>query len=174
MFELSPCHLIDTLHAGNARHVCSRARYAATDEHADLEETRPLALVLACSDLGIPPSSLFDVRPGELLVPQSAAITVDDGVLATVAFAHEFHGIDLVIVLGHSPCRVFRACAGQACGALSREVDTSLRQSRRATPPEKVHTARMAALLRTKIAGLGPIHVASAHVDETSRWVEFL
>lgn len=130
-------------------------------------------MVLACSDLGVSPERVFDLRPGELIVPQNAALTVDDAVAASVALAYELHGVNLLVVLGHARCCVLDSPDKHPRGLMRDEVRATLRC---ATQGEtgKVHATRVASQLRQRFAQLPELHVAAAYMDESSGRVEFL
>lgn len=65
---------------------------------------RPRAAILACSDARVPPSLLFGQEPGSLFVVRLAGNSATSGAIASLTYAVEALGTDLVIVLGHTGC----------------------------------------------------------------------
>ena len=67
-------------------------------------EHRPSAAVLACSDARVPPSLLFGQPSGSLFVVRIAGNSATPGAVASLTYAVEALGVDLVVVLGHTGC----------------------------------------------------------------------
>jgi carbonic anhydrase len=73
----------------------------------------PTAAVLACSDARVPPSVVFDQPAGSLFVVRVAGNTATPAAVASLDYAVEQLGVELVLVLGHTNCgAVAAACAG--------------------------------------------------------------
>jgi len=90
-----------------------RSRPAAVTEVA---AHAPKAAILACSDARVPPSVVFGQPAGSLFVIRIAGNTATPEVLASLDYAVERLGVDLVIVLGHSGCGAVQAAAAGTCG----------------------------------------------------------
>lgn len=92
-----------------------------TREHdGDFPEHRPAAAVLACSDARVPPSLLFGQPSGNLFVVRIAGNSATPGAVASLTYAVEALGVQLVVVLGHSGC-------GAVTAAMSPTIAPELR-----------------------------------------------
>jgi carbonic anhydrase len=82
---------------------------------------KPHAIVLSCSDSRVPPELLFDQVPGEIFVVRSAGQSVDQAVIASLEYAVEHLGPQLLVVLGHTSCGAVKATLetkeGQSAGS---------------------------------------------------------
>ncbi len=95
------------LKAGNERFRVARPAHPHQSDRwrASLTEgQRPFALVLGCADSRVPPELVFDQGLGDLFVVRVAGNIIDDVVLASVEYAVEHLGVELVVVLGHARC----------------------------------------------------------------------
>jgi carbonic anhydrase len=105
--ERSPAAVLAALRAGNRRYREGRGRHphqAADDRAALVEEQRPIAAVLGCSDARVPVSVVLDQGLGDLFVVRVAGHALGDNVLASVHYAVEQLGVPVVLVLGHRGC----------------------------------------------------------------------
>jgi carbonic anhydrase len=93
---------------------------AAVDHDGSFPEHRPVAAVLACSDARVPPSLIFGQPAGNLFVVRLAGNSATAGAVASLTYAVEHLGVDLVIVLGHTGC-------GAVTAALSPDMAPELR-----------------------------------------------
>lgn len=80
-----------------------------------MPEHRPSVAVLACSDARVPPSIVFDQPAGELFVVRVAGNTAAASVRASLAYAIDELGVDLLVVLGHTGCGAVAAAASGTC-----------------------------------------------------------
>jgi carbonic anhydrase len=62
--------------------------------------------VLTCIDSRIEPLPLLGLSPGDAKILRNAGARVDAGVLATLALAHRLLGVDRVMVVAHTDCRM--------------------------------------------------------------------
>jgi carbonic anhydrase len=76
---------------------------------------RPSVAVLACSDARVPPTLVFDQPAGELFVVRVAGNTATPTALASLDYAVEHLGVELVVVLGHTACGAIGAALAGAC-----------------------------------------------------------
>lgn len=76
---------------------------------------RPSVAVLACSDARVPPTLVFDQPAGELFVVRVAGNTATPTALASLDYAVEHLGVELVVVLGHTACGAIAAALAGAC-----------------------------------------------------------
>lgn len=99
------------------------AHAAATHDHPPTGAFplhRPAAAILACSDARVPPSLLFGQEPGNLFVVRLAGNSATAGAVASLTYAVEQLGVELVVVLGHTGC-------GAVTAALSPDSEPELR-----------------------------------------------
>lgn len=110
-----------TLLEGNRRFVTGRPRHpnqdAARRRHG-VNEQRPFAVVLGCSDSRLAAEIIFDRGLGDLFVVRTVGHLVGTDVLASVEFGVTALRTPLVVVLGHDNC--------QAIGAAIRAYDTGM------------------------------------------------
>jgi carbonic anhydrase len=98
--------------------VAAATSRSATPVHA------PEAAVLACADARVPPSVLFDAPAGSLFVVRHAGNTASPAAIASLDYAVEHLGVQLVVVLGHTSCgAVAAALAGSHDPDLVEVVD---------------------------------------------------
>lgn len=101
--------------------VARHADVAATQRHEihELPPHRPEVAILACSDARVPPSLIFSQEPGSSFVVRVAGNSATPDVVASLTYAVEVLGVDLVVVLGHTGC-------GAVTAALSPMADPNL------------------------------------------------
>lgn len=64
----------------------------------------PTAAVLACSDARVSPLVVFDRTAGDLFSVRIAGNTASPAAVASLEFAVDELGVDLIVVLGHTEC----------------------------------------------------------------------
>lgn len=89
-----------------ARMVARHGEFARTNPHelAGPPPHRPEVAILACSDARVPPSLLFGQEAGSSFVVRVAGNSATPDVVASLTYAVEVLGVDLVVVLGHTGC----------------------------------------------------------------------
>ncbi len=127
---------------GNRRFVAGRAQH--THENASwrqmlVEQQKPFATILGCSNSRAAPELVFDVGLGELFIVRLAGNIIAEDVVGTLQYAVAHLHTPLVVVMGH-----------EGCGAVTAAVEDMLK-----TNHEPSH---IEALLRLIEPGL-------AHVD---------
>lgn len=75
----------------------------------------PAAAILACSDARVPPSVIFDQPAGDLFVIRIAGNTAAPSALASLDYAVDVLGVDLIVVLGHTNCGAVTAAVDGTC-----------------------------------------------------------
>jgi SulP family sulfate permease len=80
------------------------AEHAGERPHEGVPEHRPKAAILACSDARVPPSVLFGQPAGSLFMVRLAGNSATPGAVASLTYAVEALGTDLIVVLGHTGC----------------------------------------------------------------------
>ena len=114
------------LREGNERFAEDRRRphFTPAERLSVAREQRPWAVVVGCSDSRVPVEAHFDVGPGELFVVRSAGHVISDAGYASVRYAVEALGAELVVVLGHEDCGAVAAARdGDAPGYLAPVVE---------------------------------------------------
>jgi len=92
---------------GNRRFVRGKPKHPVdSDERrrASVGKQAPFAAVLACSDSRVPPEIIFDQGLGDLFVVRVAGNIAGSDELASLAYAAEHIGVDVILVLGHDGC----------------------------------------------------------------------
>lgn len=69
----------------------------------------PAIVVLSCSDSRVPVEIIFDQGLGDIFVIRTAGHITDLSVLASLEFAVDSLGVNLVVVLGHESCGAVKA-----------------------------------------------------------------
>lgn len=91
------------------------AQRSAEERIPGLREHHPSIAVLACSDARVPPSVVFDQQAGELFVVRIAGNTASPAAVASLDYAVDHLGVDLILVLGHTHCGAVAAAAAGVC-----------------------------------------------------------
>jgi carbonic anhydrase len=117
----TPAAVLERLLAGNHRFVEGKREHTYRERErraALVEEQRPLAAVLGCSDSRVPPELVFDQGLGDLFTVRVAGNTAADAlVVASVEFAVSVLGVGAIVVLGHERCAAVEAAIAVANGA---------------------------------------------------------
>lgn len=104
----TPAHALARLMEGNQRFVANvRGSEAALSHFRRAElavSQKPHAVILGCSDSRVPAELVFDQGLGDLFVIRVAGNIVAPSQLASVEFAAQRFGLQLVVVLGHTGC----------------------------------------------------------------------
>ena len=87
--------------------MAANADYAASEELAPLPATaaRGLAL-LTCMDSRIDPLRMLGLRRGDAKILRNAGARVTDDVLRTLVLARYLLGVDRVMIVAHTKCRM--------------------------------------------------------------------
>lgn len=73
--------------------------------HEVMDEQRPFAAILACTDSAAPPELIFDQGIGDLFVVRVAGnLANDSAVVGSLEFVAQTGQVPLIVVLGHSQC----------------------------------------------------------------------
>jgi carbonic anhydrase len=109
-----PDSVLKDLLAGNKRYVEGKMNLAQFSQSRDslAGGQSPRAVVVACADSRTPPELIFDQNRGELFVVRVAGNFVNDDGLASIEFAVEVLGANLLVVMGHSRCGAVDATIG--------------------------------------------------------------
>ena len=87
--------------------LTANKRYAEEFRHGDLapRAARGLA-VLTCMDSRIDPLGLLGLVPGDAKILRNAGARVTDDVLRTLVLASHLLGVDRIMVMAHTGCRM--------------------------------------------------------------------
>ncbi len=91
-----------------------------------VSDQTPFAIILGCSDSRVPAELVFDQGLGDLFVIRVAGNIVAPSQIASVEFAAERYGTQLVVVLGHSGCGAVQATL-EAMGQANDSHSSTLR-----------------------------------------------
>lgn len=156
----TPRSVWDELLAGNARFVDNTPTRPNQDLARRLQISggqTPSAVVLACSDSRVPVEILFDQGLGDLFVVRTAGQTLDTAVMASVEYAVDVVGVDLIVVLGHESC-------GAVAAAFAALDDAIIPGGFSRMLVEKV----MPSILRSRKDGRGSVQdCEQRHIHET-------
>jgi carbonic anhydrase len=100
------------LQNGNTRYLKKTNRAdgkSMADRKRLLAGEKPHAIVLSCSDSRVPPEVVFDQALGEIYVIRVAGEALDSSVIASIEYAVENLGPQLLVVMGHSQCSAVEA-----------------------------------------------------------------
>lgn len=95
---------------------------------------QPYAVVLTCADSRIAPEAIFSVSLGELFVIRVAGNVVGDSELASIDFAVNSLGCEVLLVLGHTHCGAIKAAMAPAQEG---PIETILQEIREVIHDEK-------------------------------------
>jgi len=103
---------MERLMQGNTRYVNSTTvchNDWTAKRAALLENQKPFAVIVCCSDSRVPPEMIFDQTLGDLFVVRIAGNVVDEFAIGSIEYGVEILGANLVLVLGHSNCGAVKA-----------------------------------------------------------------
>ncbi len=84
---------------------------------------KPHSIVLSCSDSRVPPEVVFDQKLGEVFVVRTAGQSLDTAAVASIEYAVEHLGSNLIVIMGHEACGAVKATLstgeGQSAGSPS-------------------------------------------------------
>lgn len=125
----------------------------------------PTAAILACSDARVPPSVVFDQPAGSLFVVRIAGNTASPTAVASLDYAVDTLGVELLIVLGHTNCGAVQAAVDGACDGHLAPVVAPICQVADTMPgadPDHVAAANVANTMRNLENHHGPVGQATA------------
>jgi len=108
----SPWETLASLMEGNRRFVSGNLQHPAqtVERREELAKGQhPKAIVLSCSDSRVPPEILFDQGLGDIFVVRTAGEVAEPSAVASIEYAVEHLGANLIFVLGHTSCGAVKA-----------------------------------------------------------------
>lgn len=161
--------VLERLRQGNAMYVAQGGPWRTRFDRDKAQTADPVAAIIVCSDITFFPEQVLGLSPGELYVMQTAANFVGNTEAAGAEFAHHIDGVELVVVLGHSPCNALQAMSVDAPGS-----GNELVQTESCADNTRAHASQMASTLREKLTSKSTICIVPAHLDEATGEIEFL
>lgn len=105
---ISAQEALERLREGNRRFATDSgdpgAYTHAAKRDAGVEQQRPIAIILGCSDARVPAEIVFDQGVGDLFVVRVAGNIAAPSQVGSIEYAAVNTGARLVVVLGHSHC----------------------------------------------------------------------
>lgn len=87
--------------------LAANERYAATYQSGSLQgRARRGLAVLTCMDSRIDPLAMMGLAPGDAKILRNAGARVSDDVLRTLVLASYLLGVDRVMIVAHTDCRM--------------------------------------------------------------------
>ena len=87
--------------------LAANERYAATYESGGLEGRARLGLaILTCMDSRIDPLAMLGLAPGDAKILRNAGARVSEDVLRTLVLASYLLGVNRVMIVAHTDCRM--------------------------------------------------------------------
>lgn len=189
----SNAQALQRLMEGNARYVAGKATHPHQDAARRAEVAtvqKPLAIIVTCADSRVGPEVVFDQGLGDIFVLRVAGNVADDDVQASIEYAVEHLGVNLVMVLGHERCGAVKAALaggelpGHLAGLIERirpAVESTRGQPGDALDNAVAANARLVAgqlrasrpLLQPRVAA-GSLAVVAARLDLDTGAVELL
>lgn len=118
--QISPEKALGWLKNGNIRFTKNRLRKdgaSATDRRLLKEGQHPHSIVLSCSDSRVPPELVFDQKLGEIFTVRTAGESIDASAIASIEYAVDHLGPQLIVVMGHTKCGAVKAALATINGA---------------------------------------------------------
>jgi carbonic anhydrase len=129
------------LQIGNGRFMDDKPIHThenASWRHQLVQEQKPFATVLGCSDSRVPPEMIFDVGFGDIFTIRLAGNIIAEDVIGTLQYGVAHLHTPLVVVMGH-----------ENCGAVTATVEEMLGK-----PRELEHIEALLALIRPGLSQL--------------------
>lgn len=192
--EVNPAkNPLERLVQGNQRYVTSKTvchEDWAAKRAALLENQKPFAVIVTCSDSRVPPEIIFDQSLGDLFVVRVAGNIVDDFAIGSIEYGVNVLGANTVLVLGHSNCgAVDAALKGMkfdnhiqevvdaikpAVAATKKESGNLLEKTIKANVKFVEEKLKSSKPLLAKLVEKGTLRIAGGYYDLESGKVEFL
>jgi carbonic anhydrase len=106
--NLTPDAAAKELVAGNQRFAANQLTSIQQDlevlKNRTAEKQEPFAAILACADSRVPVELIFDQTIGQVFVTRVAGNLVTPEIIASLEYAVEVLGVEVILVLGHTNC----------------------------------------------------------------------
>jgi carbonic anhydrase len=140
--------------------------FASSFDLGDLQPraARGLAIV-TCMDSRIPPLEVLGLRPGDAKILRNAGARVTDDVVRTLAVAVHLLGVDRVLVMPHTHCKMASASeseihelVGQASGLDTSGITFGAIEDQHATLVDDLKRIRASTLLPKDLPVAGAVY----------------
>ena len=123
--------------------LAANDKYASTFSHSDLtgRAARGLAVV-TCMDSRIDPLGLLGLQAGDAKILRNAGARVTDDVLRTLVLAVYLLGVDRVLVMPHTDCRMAKSTDADVHEIIAAEHDIDTRSLEFQTVRDQDETLR--------------------------------
>ncbi len=124
--------------------LSANAEYARDFEDAHLtgKALKGLAIV-TCMDSRIEPLSIVGMRPGDVKIIRNAGARVTDDVLRTPVLATHLLGVDRVLVMPHTDCRMATGTEAQVHAAIHAASGVDTRSIEIRTVDDQIEALRI-------------------------------
>jgi len=124
--------------------LSANAAYAQQFDLGDLQgrAARGLAIV-TCMDTRIEPLRMLGLRPGDAKILRNAGGRVTDDVLRTLVLAVHLLGVDRVMVVAHTDCRMAKSSDEEVHGLILRSSGVDTRSLEFRTAPDQDTALRL-------------------------------
>jgi carbonic anhydrase len=137
-------------HGDFADVMAANAAYAETFDLAGLAPVAARGLaVVTCMDSRVEPLAMLGIAPGDAKIMRNAGARVTDDVLRTLVLANHLLGVDRILVVAHSDCKMSSATDEEveaailsASGIDARSLEFALVADQRATLLHDVQKVR--------------------------------
>lgn len=109
---IKPHEALEKLLEGNQRFIKNKSIHPnRCQETKDslLQEQRPFAVILSCSDSRVPIEIIFDAGFGDVFVVRTAGHVLSTEVMGSIEYAVKSLGVKLVMILGHDNCNAVQS-----------------------------------------------------------------
>lgn len=192
--KVAPAEALTRLKDGNQRFVAGKLQHPrqTAKRRAELATGQhPFAIVLGCADSRTSPEVIFDQGLGDIFVIRVAGNVLNDETVASIEYAVDHLGAQLIVVLGHTRCgaimaaRETIAAKAEAPGhiqslvkaiqpAVEATTGGDVEATAKANVLNVVQALRDSAPILKKMVVAGTISVVGAHYDLDTGAVEFL
>lgn len=176
---------LDRLKAGHERFLKNELKLCFDVNQprlATVDQQKPFATILGCSDSRVPPEILFDQSIGDLFVVRVAGNVAGPVELDSIDFSALALGSSLVLVLGHENCGAVKAVMAKQTAGIEAVADRispyitgaltaeqAIKENIRHVVEEVAKSKEISQLIKE-----GKVEVAGAYYSFTTGKVEFL
>ncbi|HTW18680.1 MAG TPA: carbonic anhydrase [Mycobacteriales bacterium] len=123
--------------------LAANEQYAAAFEHGGLAPTAARGLaVLTCMDSRIDPLGLLGLQPGDAKIIRNAGARATRDALRTLVLARYLLGVDRVMVIAHTKCRMAESTEAQVHEAIAAAGGPDTRSLDFLTAPDQEQALR--------------------------------
>ncbi len=104
--------VLERLRRGNQEFAAGKINttHLTLERRAEVAKAqRPFAAILSCADSRVPPEEIFGQGLGDLFVVRVAGAVANPAVLASLEYAVDHLGTNVIVVMGHTSCGAVKA-----------------------------------------------------------------